>query len=170
MGEDICVALRENAALVQELVAKVSSSPKFIMPKMASGRVSIEPRRPLPKLKLKPRPLTTESPPFDGSVHFTIGNGRRENETAPAVFRTQFGRPNQTFSFRDIPHPVEDEDSCAPSHSSSVASFEPSDCQTPARPDPKMMKPTAVLAAAALCQLSVGWDDGDQQQANIVSP
>jgi hypothetical protein len=26
------------------------------------------------------------------------------------------------------------------------------------------------LAAAALCQLSSGWDDEDQQQANLVSP
>jgi hypothetical protein len=26
------------------------------------------------------------------------------------------------------------------------------------------------LAAAALCQLSSGWEDEDQQQANLVSP
>ena len=173
-GEDIWIPLRENPGLVHDLVAKVSSSPKFIMPRIP-GPVSttIAPRRPVPKLKLKPRPAKTEtSSPADGNLHFTIGNGRRENETGTSVFRTLFGGPsNQSFSFQHVPHRVEDERSCAPSHSSSsCATFDPSECQSPARPDPQMMKQTAVMAAAALCQLSSGWEDEDQQQANIVSP
>jgi SHAQKYF class myb-like DNA-binding protein len=172
-GEDIWIPLRENPGLVHDLVAEVSSSPKFIMPKIAvQVSPSIAPRRPVPKLKLKPRPVKTENlSPADGNLHFTIGNGRRENETGPSIFRTMFGgTSNQTFSFRHVPHQVEDEGSCATTHSSSCASFDPSDCQSPARPDPQMMKQTAVLAAAALCQLSSGWEDEDQQQANLVSP
>lgn len=172
-GEDLWDPLRENEALVQELVTKVSSSPKFIMPRLPHGRVSMAPRRrQLPKLKLKPRPARTESASTDGSVHFTIGNGRRDNETGPSVFRTQFGGTSkQTFSFRDVPQTVEDEESCAPSYSSSDFTYEASACQTPARSDPKMTKPTAVLAATALCQLSVGLeDDEDQLKANLVSP
>ena len=171
-GEDLWAPLREKQGLVQELVAKQLRSPNFIMPRISSS-ARVATRRQLPKPKLKPRPVTSEAPTTDRVVHFSIGNGRRENESGPAVFRTKFGGAgNASFSFRDVPQHVEDEESTAPSYSSEATWFDPSDCRTPDRPDPHMIKSTAVLAATALCQLSVGWDDksSDEHLVNIVSP
>jgi hypothetical protein len=105
-------------------------------------------------------------------VHFSIGNGRRENESGPAVFKTKIGSAsNLSFSFRDAPQQVEDEE-----FNSLHGNFDASECRTPQRQDPHMIKSTAVLAATALCQLSVGWEDkksssdDDTQHVNIVSP
>jgi len=168
-GEDLWAPLREKPALVAQLVAKQMKSPNFLLPRIPT-RASIAPRK-LPKPKLKPRPVTTSEEIAQG-VLFSIGNGRRENETSPAVFRTQFGGTgNRSFTF---PPQVEDEHPRAPYFSSSET-FEPSDCRTPERPEPQIVKSTAVLAATALCQLSLSRDNkkrssDDQEQVNIVSP
>lgn len=170
-GEDVWAPLREKPALVQKLVAKQAKSPRFIMPSIPYQASIARPRQ-VPKPKLKPRPVSTpEEPPL--GVRFSVGNGRRENDSGRAVFRTQFGGTgNLSFSFRDAPQRVEDEESSAPPYSSDT--FHPSDCRTPERPDPTMIKSTAVLAATALCQLSAGWDkkssSDDHERVNIVSP
>ena len=104
----------------------------------------------------------------------SVGLGYREIEAADAVFRTQFGSTcSQSFSLRnDVPQKVEDEELTP----SSTLSDGLSDCQSPRQRPPQMIAPTAVLAATALCQLSVGGGkpksstDEEQHGVNIVSP
>jgi hypothetical protein len=169
-GEDIWAPLREKPRLVRELVAKATKSPNFVMPRLPA-KASI-----MPKPKLMPRRsmIWEQGSTEETGVFPSVGVCCRENEAADAVFRTQFGSTcSQSFSLRnDIPQKVEDEES-TPSYSLSNGL---SDCQTPRQRPPQMIAPTAVLAAAALCQLSVGGGkpesstDEEHHGVNIVSP
>jgi len=176
-GEDIWLPLKHNPWLIKQLISEVTRSPNFEMPlppAFPPARFPI-----VTKPKLKPRPVVTweeRAATCQGSsVLFSVGNSRKVNDSSAAVFRTQFGGSgNLSFSFHGTPEQalVQDEGS----RTSSTSSADAFVYQTPKRPDPQMIAPTAVLAATALCQLSVGQQDkksssdGDQCRVNIVSP
>lgn len=171
-GEDIFTPMRDKASFLEMLLAKRTTQ------KSSDGKTSSPSPRPPPKLKLKPRPVSLQDSSQGGSLLFSVRNGYKENEIGSSpVFRTSFGAGNVSFSFRTAPlqsQELEDEAfTTTPSPSSVLLTPTTSACLlTPDRPDPNVIKSTAVEAAAALCQLSAAWDkkSSGEQHFNIVSP
>jgi hypothetical protein len=170
-GEDIFTPLRDKTSFLEMLLATKRTTHKDQEMKLNS------PRRPLPTLKLKPkpnpRPVFFGDPSHDASVLFSVRNDCRENGSP--VFRTNFGAGNLSFSFPSAPLRSQDVEGVTTIPSPTSVLVTPTTSQvllTPDRPDPNLIKSTAVDAAAALCQLSTAWDkkSSGEQHYNIVSP
>lgn len=171
-GEDIFSPMKDKASFLEMLLAKRTTQ------KCSGLKTSSPSPRPLPKLKLKPRRASVRDSSQDYNLLFSVRNGCNENDSGSnPVFRTSFGAGNVSFSFSTAPSQSQELENEAftttPSLTSVLVSPSTSACLlTPDRPDPNVIKSTAVEAAAALCQLSSAWDkkSSGEKHYSIVSP
>jgi hypothetical protein len=158
--------MRDKASFIDMLLAKRTTQ------KCSGLKTSSPSPRPLPKLKLKPRRASVRESSQDYNLLFSVRNGCKENDSGSnPVFRTSFGAGNVSFSFRTAPSQSQELENEA--LTSVLVTPSTSACLlTPDRPDPNVIKSTAVEAAAALCQLSSAWDkkSSGEQHYSIVSP